>query len=233
MVTSLCPGPVAYPRTVAVSTAEVAGRSTPRLRGRLHEVAFFASIPLGAALIILAPGPRARLGAVIYSLALATQFGVSAAYHLGMWSARSRARMQTLDHSSIFVLIAGTYTPFCIMVLHGVEAVVVLAVVWGGAVVGIATKLYRVDLHVFSGVLYLGLGWVAVIVFPALVRDLSTPELILTISGGILYSLGALVLATHRPDPFPRTFGYHEVWHAATIAAALCLYVAILLVFVA
>jgi hemolysin III len=126
------------------------------------------------------------------------------------------------------VLIAGTYTPFCLLVLHGAAAIVVLAIVWSGAAIGIATKLYRVDLHVLSGCLYLGLGWVAVIVFPALVRDLSTTELVLMVAGGLLYSGGALVLARHQPNPWPRTFGYHEIWHAATIGGATCLYAAVL-----
>jgi len=156
---------------------------------------------------------------------------VSAAYHLGMWSEVGRERMRTLDHGMIFVRIAGTYTPFCLLVLHGAATIVVLAIVWTGAAIGIATKLYRIDLHVLSGFLYLGLGWVAVIVFPALVRDLTTTELALMVAGGLLYSGGALVLALHRPNPWPRTFGYHEIWHAATIGAAACLYAAILSVF--
>jgi hemolysin III len=141
--------------------------------------------------------------------------------------------MRTLDHATIFVLIAGTYTPFCLLVLHGARAIVVLVIVWIGAAVGIATKIYRVDLHVLSGFLYLGLGWVAVIVFPALARELSTTELALMVAGGLLYSAGALVLALHRPNPWPRTFGYHEVWHAATIGATACLYTAILSVLLA
>ena len=206
-------------------------RAKPRLRGRLHEVAFFVSIPAGFVLVLSAPGPKAVVGAVIYWLALSSQFGVSAAYHLGMWSEVGRARMRTLDHATIFVLIAGTYTPLCLLVLHGAATIVVLAIVWAGAGVGIATKLYRVDLHVLSGFLYLGLGWVAAIVFPALVRDLTTTELALMVAGGLLYSGGALVLALHQPNPWPRTFGYHEIWHAATIGTAACLYAAILSVF--
>ena len=206
-------------------------RAKPRLRGRLHEVAFFVSIPAGFVLVLSASGPKEVVAAVIYWIALSSQFGVSAAYHLGMWSEVGRARMRTLDHATIFVLIAGTYTPFCLLVLHGAAAILVLAIVWAGAAIGIATKLYRVDLHVLSGFLYLGLGWVAVIVFPALVRDLSTTELLLMVAGGLLYSGGALVLAIHRPNPWPHTFGYHEIWHAATIGAALCLYAAILSIF--
>ena len=201
------------------------------LRGRLHQVAFFASIPAGVVLLLFAPGPLAVVGALIYWIALLGQFGTSAAYHVGSWGEEGRARMKTLDHATILILIAGSYTAFCSIVLEGTQAVAVLAIVWGGAAIGIATKLYRTDLHVFSGFLYLGLGWVAVIVFPALVRDLSTTQLALTVLGGVLYSAGALALALHRPNLWPRTFGYHEVWHAATIAAAACIYTAILLVF--
>jgi hemolysin III len=204
-------------------------RPKPRLRGRLHEVAFFVSIPAGFVLVLSATGPKAVVAAAIYWLALSSQFGVSAAYHLGMWSEAGRERMRTLDHATIFVLIAGTYTPFCLLVLHGAATIVVLATVWTGAAIGIATKLYRLDLHVLSGFLYLGLGWVAVIVFPALVRDLTTTQLALMVA--LLYSGGSLVLALHRPNPWPRTFGYHEIWHAATIGAAACLYAAILSVF--
>jgi hemolysin III len=206
-------------------------RPNPLLRGRLHQVAFFAAIPAGVVLIFFAPGPEAIVAATIYWIALLAQFGASAAYHVGMWGERGRARMQTLDHATIFVLIAGTYTPFCLLVLQGTQGIVVLSIVWAGAAIGVATKVYRTDLHVLSGFLYLGLGWVAVIVLPALVRDLSTTELVLMVLGGSFYSAGALVLALNRPNPWPRTFGSHEVWHAATIGAAACLYTAILLVF--
>ena len=212
-------------------TSSAHERPEPRLRGRLHEVAFFVSIPAGFVLVLSATGPKAVVAAAIYWLALSSQFGVSAAYHLGMWSEAGRERMRTLDHATIFVLIAGTYTPFCLLVLHGTAAIVVLAIVWTGAAVGIAMKVYRVDLHVVSGFLYLGLGWVAVIVFPAFLRDLSTTQLALMVAGGLLYSGGALVLALHRPNPWPRTFGFHEIWHAATIGAAACLYAAILSLF--
>jgi hemolysin III len=196
-------------------------------------VAFFVSIPAGLVLVLSASGSKAVVAAAIYWLALSSQFGVSAAYHLGMWSEVGRERMRTLDHATIFVLIAGTYTPFCLLVLRGAAAIVVLVIVWTGAAVGIAMKVYRVDLHVLSGFLYLGLGWVAVIVFPALVREVSTTELALMVAGGLLYSAGALVLALHRPNPWPRTFGYHEVWHAMTVLAAICHYVVILRVVLA
>jgi hemolysin III len=224
---------VPYPHRVSAETAVPSREfpTPPTLRGRLHEVAFFVSIPAGLVLILFAPEPKAVVGAAVYWVALMAQFGVSAAYHVGMWGEGAHTRMRTLDHATIFVLIAGTYTPFCLTVLQGVQGIVVLSIVWVGAAVGIATKVYRTDLHVLSGFLYLGLGWVAVVVFPALVRELSTTQLALMILGGSFYTVGALVLALHRPNPWPRTFGYHEVWHTATIAAAACLYTAILLVF--
>jgi hemolysin III len=203
----------------------------PLLRGWLHTGAFIAAFPAGFVLIVVAPDAGARIAALIYTLTLLAQFGVSAAYHRGDWSEAARSRMQVLDHSTIFLLIAGTYTPFCVVALHGLTGVVVLIVVWVGAAVGIATKLHRVDLHVLSGILYIGLGWAAVVVLPAMARSLSTTGFVLVIMGGVLYTLGAIALATHHPDPWPRTFGYHEVWHAATIGAAACLYTSILLLY--
>ncbi len=194
-------------------------------------MAFFASIPAGLLLIWIAPGAAARVAAVVYAASLLLQFGASAMYHLGNWTDGAYMRMRRLDHSMIFVLIAGTYTPMCVMALHGATTWVVLAVVWAGALAGILTKLYRVDLHVLSGVMYIGLGWVAIFILPALARELSAVGMALVVIGGVTYTLGALALASHHPDPWPETFGYHEVWHAATIAAAACFYVAILLMY--
>jgi hemolysin III len=214
--------------SVAVS---VPVRSKPLMRGWLHLGAFVAAIPAGIVLLVVAPSTSASIAALVYWVGLLAQFGASAAYHRGRWSDVAYARMRTVDHSAIFLLIAGTYTPFCVVALHGVTAVAVLAIVWAGAAVGIATKFHRVDLHVLSGFLYIGLGWTAVVVLPAMARALSVTGMTLVVTGGVLYTLGAIVLATHRPDPWPRTFGYHEVWHAATIAAAACLYAAVLLLY--
>ena len=205
-------------------------RPKPRMRGRLHQGAFFAAIPAGLVLVALAPTGRARIATLIYALTLIGLFGVSASYHLGAWSEEAYVRMRRLDHSMIFVLIAGTYTPFCMLVLTGALGTATLITVWAGAAVGVATKFYRVDLHVLSGFMYIGLGWVAVVSLPALIRGLDTPETILLIAGGLLYSFGALVLATNKPNPWPRTFGYHEVWHSITIAAAICHYLCILMI---
>jgi hemolysin III len=159
-----------------------------------------------------------------------SQFGVSTTYHLGNWGERAHSWLRRLDHATIFLLIAGTYTPFCLLALDGTASRVLLGVVWLGAIAGIVTKLWRADLHVLSGALYLGLGWAAIWLLPALARALTPVELRLVIAGGVLYTLGALVLVTKRPDPFPNTFGFHEIWHAATIAAAACLFAAIALI---
>ena len=198
------------------------------MRGRIHQAAFFAAIPAGIVLVLLAPTLRARAATLVFALALVAQFGVSAAYHVGEWGEAATTRMRRLDHSTIFILIAGSYTPLCLLVLHGATGLAVLSVVWAGAALGIGTKLYRVDLHVLSGFMYIGLGWVAAVTFPSLVRALDPWNVVLLVTGGVLYTVGALVLATHWPSPWPRTFGYHEVWHVMTVLAAACHFIVIL-----
>jgi hemolysin III len=206
------------------------GVTRPRARGWIHRVAFFVSVPAGLVLLVIAPTWAARLAVGVYAITLATVFWVSSTYHLGAWSGEDLARWQRRDHAAIFLLIAGTYTPYCVLVLEGAWRPWMLAAVWVGAALGIVVKLYRVDLNLLSGFMYLGLGWAAVVAFPQFVRALSPAALVLTVVGGLLYSLGALVLAVHRPKLFPRTFGYHEVWHAATAGAAACHYVAVVLI---
>lgn len=201
----------------------------PRARGWIHRVSFLVAVPAGLVLLVLAPSTAARVAVAIYAASLVTVFWVSSTYHLGVWSPEEFTRWQRRDHAAIFLLIAGSYTPYCVLALDGPWRVWMLAAVWVGAGLGILVKLYRVDLHVLSGFMYLGLGWAAVIVFPQLLRALGPALIVLTVVGGLLYSLGALVLAMHRPRLFPRTFGYHEVWHAATAAAAACHYTAVLL----
>jgi hemolysin III len=191
-------------------------------------VAFLVAVPAGLVLLLLAPSAAARLAVAIYAASLVTVFWVSSTYHLGVWSAEDLVRWQRRDHAAIFLLIAGSYTPYCVLALEGPWRDRMLAAVWVAGL-GILVKLHRVDLHVLSGFMYLGLGWAAVIVFPRFVRALGPAAVILTVVGGLLYSSGALVLAMRRPKLFPRTFGYHEVWHAATAAAAACHYTAVLL----
>jgi hemolysin III len=202
----------------------------PRLRGRIHQVAFFVSIPAGLVLVLLASGPAAIAVATVYAVSLAAVFGSSAAYHRGRWTDRARRWMKRLDHSLIFVLIAASYTPVAALVLGGPWEVVLLSVIWAGAVVGITMKMVRPDgFSVPSAVLYMVMGWLAVVAFPQLVREMTPAELILLVSGGLLYTAGAIVFARRRPDPSPATFGYHEVWHAFMVAAAACHYTMILL----
>jgi hemolysin III len=202
---------------------------TPRARGWIHRIAFLVAVPAGLFLLLLAPTWGTRLAVAVYALTLVAVFWISSTYHTGTWSAEEFVRWQRRDHAAIFLLIAGSYTPFCVLALEGPWRMWMLVAVWIGAGLGILVKLYRVDLHVLSGFMYLGLGWAAVIAFPQFVRAMAPAVVILTIAGGLLYSFGALALATHRPTLFPRTFGYHEVWHAATAAAAASHYVAVLL----
>jgi hemolysin III len=205
----------------------------PRARGWIHRVSFLVACPAGLVLVALAPTTEARVAVAIFALALIAVFWVSSTYHRHPGPVAERVRWQRRDHAAIYLLIAGTYTPYCLLALEGPWRVWMLTAVWIGAAIGILVKLYRVDLHVLSGVMYLGLGWLAVIAFPQFVEGLGPAALILTIAGGLLYSAGALVLTLHRPRLFPRTFGYHEVWHSATSAAAMCHYAAVLLIVVA
>ena len=204
------------------------------MRGRLHEIAFFVSVPLGIALIVLANTGKARFAAVVFATGLAGVFGASAAYHRVAWSDPARRRMKRLDHSMIFVLIAGTYTPLCLLALSGVWSVVMLATVWAGAITGIVLKQVNVDgLRRVSGFLYITLGWVSIVTLPQLFHTLSGAAFTLIIAGGLLYTVGAIVFAVKRPDPNPAVFGYHEIWHAFTAGAGLCHYSAVLLLIIA
>jgi hemolysin III len=195
----------------------------PRWRGRIHQVAFFVSIPAGVALVAIAEGWVARVAAGVYALSLMAVFGASAAYHRGEWTPKALRRMKRLDHSMIFVLIAGSYTPIALLMLDGPWAIVVLSVVWAAAVAGITLKLIRIDgFSVLTATLYVAMGWFALVALPQLVHSMPPPALLLTIVGGVLYTVGAIVFAVRRPDPAPAVFGYHEVWHAFMVAAAVC-----------
>ncbi len=207
-----------------------AAPAKPRLRGRIHEVAFFVSIPAGVALVLVAQSPLGRVVAAIYAVSLSAVFASSAAYHRGRWSPAALRRMKRLDHSLIYVLIAGSYTPVAALALHGAWSTVVLSVVWVGAAVGVVLKLVRIDgLRVATGILYLALGWFALVALPQLVRGVSPAALALMLAGGLLYTIGAIVFASRRPDPRPATFGYHELWHSFMTAAVVCHWTMILL----
>jgi len=193
----------------------------PKLRGVSHECAFFVSLGCGVALILAATNGRARVAAVIYAVAVSALLGTSALYHRVTWRPSARRWMKRLDHSMIFVLIAGTYTPVALLALHGSLARVILIVVWAGALGGVVFKLLWIDAPkwLFAAV-YVALGLVTAAIFgelPATIGWLGVAGLAL---GGLLYVIGAVVYASGKPDPAPRVFGYHEVFHALVIVAA-------------
>jgi hemolysin III len=191
------------------------------MRGVLHQYAFFVSVVLGALLVALAPNGHARVAAAIYAFSVSGLLGTSALYHRLTWRPRARAWMRRLDHSMIFVLIAGTYTPFSLLVLHGTLARAVLIVVWAGALGGIVLNmLWTTAPKWLSATVYISLGWVAVIAMPQIAEALGPFALALLMAGGLLYTAGAIIYAAGRPNPAPRVFGYHEIFHALVVAAA-------------
>jgi hemolysin III len=201
----------------------------PRLRGVWHQWAFYVSLVLGAALVAAAPGGQPRLAAAVYAVSVAALFGTSALYHRITWASQAARRwMRRLDHSMIFFLIAGTYTPFALLVLHGDLATVILVVVWAGALAGVLMKLVWIDApKALVAILYLALGWVAVAAVPSMLGELGITGTALVGVGGLLYTAGALVYAFQRPNPAPTVFGYHEVFHALVILAAALQYAVI------
>jgi len=205
-----------------------AGPLKPRLRGVLHEYAFFVSLACGVALILAATNGRARLAAAIYAGAVSALLGTSALYHRVTWRPRARRWMRRLDHSMIFVLIAGTYTPVALLALKGSLSSTILIVLWAGAGGGMVFKLAWIDAPkwLFAAV-YVALGLVTAAVFgqlPATIGWLGAAGLA---AGGLLYALGAVVYASGRPNPWPKVFGYHEVFHTLVIAAAALHYAVI------
>jgi hemolysin III len=200
----------------------------PLLRGWMHLVCFFLAIPAGVLVVALADTAEGRVGAVVYAVALVALFGVSGSYHRGRWSQAARRRMQKLDHATIFVMIAGSYTPLCLVAMQGWVAPVMLVLAWAGATAGavLAFTGGRRS-RIVRSALYIALGWAALIATPELIRNLTGFELVLIAIGGVLFTVGAIFLATHWPDPFPDVFGYHEVWHALVVAAVVCHFVAI------
>ena len=204
----------------------------PRMRGWLHFWSFFVSIATGATLISLAAATVSGLAALatsVYGATVLGLFGVSALYHRHTWvDQRVRLRMKRLDHSMIFLFIAGTYTPFSLLAMDRTTGYVVLAVVWGGALCGVGLKLLWPHAPRWLGVpIYIAVGWVAVFVFPQLLHHAGVASFVLLLAGGLFYTLGAVFYATRWPNPWPKTFGHHEFFHAATVLAALCHYIAI------
>ena len=199
----------------------------PLLRGVSHEIAAAFALAGWVALVREAPGPRAAFAAAVYGLALTAQFCVSALYHRPRWGARARMLMRRLDHAAIFLLIAGTYTPVCLL-LPVAGGRVLLAFVWAGALAGmIFSVLWPMAPKWLLAALGVALGWAVVPMLPALRAAIGPGGLTLIVAGGVAYTTGALVYATRWPNPLPRVFGYHEVFHALVIVAAVCHYVAV------
>ncbi len=212
-----------------------ASTAVPRLRGMLHAGAFPAATVAGVVLIALAPTQPARLAAAVYSVTCMALFGVSAAYHRSPPASRRRGLLARLDHMSILLVIAGTYTPLAVLALHGWTRLSVLAIIWTGTAAGALARLvwrpaWRPAPRWLIASLFIALGWVAVFVLPQLLRGAGALVVALVLAGGILYSLGAVVYALKRPNPSPQWFGFHEVFHAMTILAYLTQYAAVSLV---
>ena len=189
----------------------------------MHVAAFVLAIPGGILLIVLARSASATVGAAIYMAALLLGFGTSAGYHRLAKKERTQQLMQRLDHSMIFVLIAGSYTPICLLGLPTAWGVPILCVVWTGAVTGVVLKQVAFErMKWLEYALYPILGWIVVVATPALIDGLTATELTLLFAGGLLYTVGIPVLVREKPDPWPNTFGYHEIWHTFTVAAAGC-----------
>src|SRR5262245_11631156 len=217
--------------SLAISVAEV----KPRLRGWLHLGTAPVTLAAGIVLVALSAAATTRLGSAIYALCSVLPFGVSALYHRGRWSPRVASVLKRFDHANIFLLIAGTYTPFSLLLLHGTDRVVMLSVVWGGALAGVAFRVLWIGAPrwLYTPICIV-LGWAAVFFLPQFAAGaerygvgLGVVLLALIAVGGAFYTLGGVVYGFKRPDPWPRWFGFHEVFHTLTIMASVTHYVGV------
>jgi hemolysin III len=201
----------------------------PSLRGVSHHAAALIALGAGLVLVVLAPPGRATVASALYSASLVMMFSVSALYHRPTWGPAARQWMKRMDHAAIFLLIAGTFTPFALLALEGEEARWMLRMAWGGALLGVLQALLWVHApRVLKVMLYLGLGWAVVPYLPALLEALGPGGLALLAAGGLAYSGGALIYALRRPNPLPAVFGYHEIFHVLVILASVCHFIAVL-----
>jgi hemolysin III len=210
------------------TSADVTYGERPLLRGTLHQGAFMVALVVGAVLIVNADGGRPRIAATVFAASVVTMLGASALYHRITWSPRLRPWMRRVDHAGIYLLIAGTYTPVGLLSLHGTLQHITLAIIWAGAAVAILLKFVWVSapkwLAAATGIV---LGWAGVASLPQVADTAGLTAVILLAAGGIAYTAGAIVYALKRPDPVPHVFGYHELFHALTLVAVACQYVAI------
>jgi hemolysin III len=229
------------PRTHTQTPAAVAARDRmaghlrdrivevkPRLRGWLHLVTSPLTLAAGIVLVCLSPNATTRIGSAVFATSALVLFTVSAIYHRGSWSPRVWRFLRRFDHANIFLLIAGSYTPFTLLLLHGTDRVLLLSTVWTGAILGVLFRVFWNDAPRWLYTpIYVALGWAAVFFFGDFVQTSSTAVLVLLCVGGGLYTLGGIVYGLKRPDPFPRWFGFHEVFHTLTIAAFVTHYVGV------
>jgi hemolysin III len=203
----------------------------PRLRGWLHTGALPVTLVAGFALVALGPTLQARLAAAIYAITSGLLFGISATYHRGTLGPRLAEVLRRFDHANIYLIIAGTYTPFALLALDGAARVAVLSIIWSGALAGVLFRVCWLGApRWLYTVLYLGLGWTAIFVMPQLLDGAGLAAVVLVAVGGLFYTAGAIVYGLRRPDPSPSWFGFHEVFHAFTIAAYVVQYIAVSIV---
>ncbi|MDQ3866531.1 MAG: hemolysin III family protein [Actinomycetota bacterium] len=203
-------------------------RVKPRLRGASHQYAFVLAVVAGTVLVVAAGPIRARIAVAVYALSVVAMFGSSALYHRISWPPAQRRKLRCLDHAMIYFLIAGTYTPFAGLALSGGARIAILALVWVGALVGIALALaWSNRPRWVEVVLAVALGWLGVVVLPQLLKTAGPTAVTLVFAGGVFYTAGALVYARRTPDPIPAVFGYHELFHALVVVAAACQYAAV------
>jgi hemolysin III len=208
--------------------AAVVAEVKPRLRGWLHAVTSPLTLAAGVVLIALSPTAATRVGSAVFMGSAVLLFSVSAIYHRGTWSPRVWSVLQRFDHANIFLLIAGSYTPFTLIMLEGTTQMVMLSVVWGGAALGVGLRLFWRSPPRWAFVpIYIGLGWAAVFVADEFAAGSTTAVMALVAAGGLLYTLGGVVYGFRKPDPFPSWFGFHEVFHTLTIAAFVTHYVGV------
>jgi hemolysin III len=200
----------------------------PRLRGKSHFYAFFVSLVAGTALVITAPRGRPTWCAAVYAFGITAMLGASALLHRGNWTFEQSRKLTKLDHSAIYLMIAGTYTPISLLALSGWSRAVVFCLIWLGAVAGIALEwAWYVPPKGWVTSIYITLGWVAIIAFPQLWTSLGVTGFLLIFGGGVFYTIGAVIHAAQRPDPAPAVFGYHEVFHMFVLVAVVLHFTAI------
>jgi hemolysin III len=203
----------------------------PRLRGWLHAVMLPISVIAGIVLVMQAEISEAQISAAIFATTAALLFGTSALFHRGSWSPRVKGWLRRMDHSNIYLIIAGTYTPFAVLSLPPGEGQTLLLIVWVGALAGVIFRVFWIGAPrwLYTSV-YVGIGWVAIFFLPSLIAGAGVTAVVLIAVGGVLYSAGAVVYGLKRPDPWPQWFGFHEVFHSLTIAAFTVHYVAVSIV---